>query len=57
MEVEYLIDDYKSLSVLPLEIKSGKDYTVHSALDKFLATPEYHINKAMVVGPLRRTIL
>lgn len=49
-EVDYLIDDYKSLSVLPLEIKSGKDYTVHSALDKFLATPEYHVNKAMVLS-------
>ena len=53
-EVDYLIDDYKSLSVLPLEIKSGKDYTVHSALDKFLATPEYHINKAMVLSNEQR---
>lgn len=49
-EVDYLIDDYKSLSVLPLEIKSGKDYTVHSALDKFLATPEYHIYQAIVLS-------
>lgn len=49
-EVDYLIDDYKSLSVLPLEIKSGKDYTVHSALDKFLATPEYHIHQAIVLS-------
>ena len=53
-EVDYLIDDYKSLSVLPLEIKSGKDYTVHSALDKFLATPEYHINKALVLSNEQR---
>ena len=49
-EVDYLIDDYKSLSVLPLEIKSGKDYMVHSALDKFLATPEYHIQQAVVLS-------
>ena len=49
-EVDYLIDDYKSLSVLPLEVKSGKDYTVHSALDKFLATPEYHIHQAVVLS-------
>ena len=49
-EVDYLIDDYKSLSVLPLEIKSGKDYTVHSALNKFLATPEYHIHLAVVLS-------
>ncbi len=53
-EVDYLIDDYKSLSVLPLEIKSGKDYTVHSALDKFLATTEYHINKAIVLSNEQR---
>lgn len=49
-EVDYLIDDYANLSVLPLEIKSGKDYTIHSALDKFLSTPEYHINKAVVLS-------
>ncbi len=49
-EVDYLIDDYANLSVLPLEIKSGKDYTVHSALDKFLSTPEYHIKEAIVLS-------
>lgn len=49
-EVDYLIDDYKHLTVLPVEIKSGKDYTIHSALDKFLATPEYHINEAVVLS-------
>lgn len=36
--------------MLPVEIKSGKDYTVHSALDKFLATPEYHIRHAVVLS-------
>lgn len=49
-EVDYLIDDYAHLTVLPLEIKSGKDYTVHSALDKFMATPEYHIQEAVVLS-------
>lgn len=49
-EVDYLIDDYKSLAVLPIEIKSGKDYMIHSALDKFLATPEYHIHQAIVLS-------
>ncbi len=37
-EVDFLIDDYYRLKVLPLEIKSGKDYTEHSALTKFLET-------------------
>ena len=47
-EVDFLIDDYNALSVLPLEIKSGKDYTEHSALSKFVATPEYGIGRAIV---------
>jgi len=47
-EVDFLIDDYEHLQVLPLEIKSGKDYTEHSALTKFLETPEYGINRAIV---------
>jgi len=47
-EVDFLIDDYNRLQVLPLEIKSGKDYTEHSALTKFLGTPEYGIDKAIV---------
>ena len=29
-EVDYLTDDQQRLSVLPIEVKSGKDYTVHS---------------------------
>ena len=49
-EVDYLIDDYEHLTVLPIEVKSGKDYTVHSALDNFLNTPDYHIQKAVVLS-------
>ena len=36
-EVDFLIDDYDSLSVVPIEVKSGKDYTVHS-IDRCTAT-------------------
>ena len=49
-EVDYLIDDYNSLSVVPIEVKSGKDYTVHSALNAFITNPDYHIQKAYVVS-------
>ncbi len=49
-EVDFLIDDFNRLTVLPIEVKSGKDYTVHSALDKFIATPEYNIQKAIVLS-------
>ena len=47
-EVDFLVDDYDNLTVLPLEIKSGKDYTVHSALDNFLSTPLYNIHRTIV---------
>lgn len=49
-EVDYLIDDYERLTVLPIEVKSGKDYTVHSALNNFMNTPDYHIQKAVVLS-------
>jgi uncharacterized protein len=49
-EVDYLIDDYESLSVVPIEVKSGKDYTVHSALNNFVQNEEYGIKKAFVVS-------
>ena len=56
-EVDYLIDDYAHLSVLPIEVKSGKDYTVHSALDKFLTTPEYHVREAVVLSNEQRVFV
>lgn len=49
-EVDYLIDDMRNLSVMPIEVKSGKDYKVHSALDRFLQTREYNINEAFVLS-------
>ena len=49
-EVDFLIDDMDNLSVLPIEVKSGKDYKVHSALDRFLQTEEYNIHQAFVLS-------
>ncbi|MCD7809169.1 MAG: AAA family ATPase, partial [Erysipelotrichaceae bacterium] len=49
-EVDFLIDDYDSLSVVPIEVKSGKDYTVHSALNHFINNDDYHIQKAYAVS-------
>jgi len=48
-EVDYLIDDYDSLSAVPIEVKSGKDYTVHSALNNFVQNEDYHVKKAFVM--------
>lgn len=49
-EVDFLIDDYDSLSAVPIEVKSGKNYTVHSALTTFVQNEDYHIKKAFVVS-------
>lgn len=53
-EVDFLIDDYNRLKVLPIEIKSGKDYTEHSALTNFLKTPDYNIDRAIVFSNERK---
>ena len=52
-EVDFLIDDYDSLSTVPIEVKSGKDYTVHSALTAFVQNEDYHIKKAYVLSNAR----
>lgn len=49
-EVDFLIDDYDSLSAVPIEVKSGKDYTVHSALNAFVSNDDYHAKKAIVLS-------
>ena len=49
-EVDFLVDDYTNLTILPIEVKSGKDYTVHSALDNFLETPDCNIHHAVVLS-------
>lgn len=52
-EVDYLIDDFQSLSVVPIEVKSGKDYKRHSALSRFVSTPDYMIRQAYVLSNSR----
>lgn len=49
-EVDYLIDDFDSLSIVPIEVKSGKDYTVHSALNGFVQNKDYPVKKALVLS-------
>ncbi len=49
-EVDFLIDDHEELSVLPIEVKSGKDYTIHSALSNFLSNMDYHIKSGIVLS-------
>lgn len=49
-EVDFLIDDHDSMSVLPIEVKSGKDYTIHSALDTFISNKDYAVSKGIVLS-------
>lgn len=49
-EVDYLIDDWEHLSVMPIEVKSGKDYTIHRALNTLMNTSDYNIGKAVVLS-------
>ena len=56
-EVDFLIDDADNLSNIPIEVKSGKDYTVHSALDKFISNNDYNIKKAYVLSNEREVFI
>ena len=53
-EVDYMIDDHTLMSIHPVEVKSGKDYTVHSALNNLLDNPDYHISAATVISNERK---
>ena len=55
-EVDFLIDDPDNLSNIPIEVKSGKDYTVHSALDRFISNKEYNIKRAYVLSNERTNL-
>ncbi len=49
-EVDFIIDDYTNQTVLPIEVKSGKDYNVHSALNNLLSTEDYNIKRGIVLS-------
>lgn len=49
-EVDFLINDNRLLSVVPLEVKSGKDYTVHSAVGKLVDNEDYGILQGYVLS-------
>ncbi|MBO5635074.1 MAG: AAA family ATPase [Bacteroidales bacterium] len=55
-EVEFIVNDYDSLSVVPIEVKSGKDYDLHPSLDAFVETPDYNISHAIVLSNEREVV-
>ncbi|MCQ2794172.1 MAG: AAA family ATPase [Bacilli bacterium] len=46
-EVDFLIEDNDQ--IIPIEVKSGKDYDRHVALNQLMNIENYHINKAYVL--------
>lgn len=48
-ELDFLIQD-RNDRVIPIEVKSGKNYKVHRALNNVLDEPNYHIEKGLVFG-------
>lgn len=49
-EVDFLVDDYDNMTVMPVEVKSGKDYFKHRALDRFMGITEYNVKQALVLS-------
>ena len=45
-ELDFVIE-YNN-KALPIEVKSGKDYTIHSAINNCLANPEYQMDEGIV---------
>lgn len=49
-EVDFIVDDFNTLSVVPLEVKSGKNYKTHRSLTRFVSVEDYHIKRAFVLS-------
>ena len=49
-EVDFLVNNTADMTVLPIEVKSGKDYTTHKALDHFIEDKEYNIHSGIVLN-------
>ena len=48
-EVDFIADTQED-SVMPIEVKSGRSYMVHAAIDALLANPEYRLEQGVVVS-------
>ena len=48
-EVDFVVED-KDGNVLPIEVKSGKSFKRHSALNNILEVDNYHLDNGVVLG-------
>ena len=56
-EVDFLVNDYDNLSILPLEIKSGKDGYEYRALPKLIEDKNYRIKQGYVLSNDREVLV
>lgn len=49
-EADFLINDYSTLSAVPIQVKSGKNYTVHSALNTLVNSGDDPVQSAFVLS-------
>lgn len=49
LEVDFLIQ--KENTIVPIEVKSGRDYRRHASLDRLMATSSRHEKRALVLSP------
>jgi predicted AAA+ superfamily ATPase len=49
-EVDFIINDTNKVSVVPIEVKSGKDYTVHSSINRMVNVDDYGIATGYVLS-------
>ena len=49
-ELDFLVQDLND-NIIPIEVKSGKNYKVHRALNNVLAEESYHLHQGLVFGP------
>ena len=56
-EVDFLVNDYDNLSILPLEIKSGKEGYEYRALPKLVEDKNYRIKQGYVLSNDREVLV
>ena len=49
-EVDFVVENQDGV-VVPIEVKSGKDYARHRALSNILEVGNYHLSRGYVLGP------
>lgn len=49
-EVDYLVDDYDNLCVLPIEVKSNKEGYTYRAMPKLLNVESYNMTQGIVLS-------